>query len=274
MSLEIGLLWAGTIALALGSLAGWAALIWGGKRPGQVVLSTAALGLALLGLSIVLRWVRVGHGPYINVLEVLSSSVWVGVAILVALLWRRESLRLAAGPVLGLSVLLLGWGVLSSPEVEPLPATFESVWLMIHIGFAKVAYGSILVASAVAFAYLVRERRGRGAQDPELGAALAGLDDLGYRLVAFGFIAVTFMVAAGALWAQEAWGRYWDWDPIETWALATWIAYGLFLHVRITWRVKGKASAWAILFLLGLSVFAFFVISRVAATVHTEFMVD
>lgn len=274
METELLLLWIVVGLYIVGALAAFVGLVWRSEKALRIATPVAAIGLAVHTVPLLLRWVRIGHGPYINAYEVLSASVWVGVAFLVVLIVRLPWLRVAAGPVLGLSVILLGWGVMSSPEVQPLPPTFKGVWLVVHILFAKLAYGSIVVATGVAVAYLVRSRRARAAPgDDSIPASPSSLDDLAYRLVAFGFISLTFMIAAGSIWAHDAWGRFWSWDPLETWSLATWVAYGLFLHARLAYRVKGRISAYAILALMVVSVLAFFVSALVLPTVHTEFMV-
>ena len=273
MQLEIGLTWVAVACYLLGCLLGWLGLVWRSDRLLRWVLPPLALGLVVHTLPIVLRWVRIEHGPYINAYEVLSASVWTGALLLLIMLVKRPGLRAMAGPVLGLSIVLLGWGVMSNPEVQPLPATFRGPWLLIHILFAKLAYGSILIANGVAVLFLVREKRAGSEPSAEHRASLKGLDRLAARLVAFGFIATTFMITAGSIWARNAWGRYWNWDPLETWSLVTWLAFGLFLHARLAFKVRGRLSAWAVLGLLLLCLLSFFLIAIVVPTVHNEFMV-
>ncbi len=275
LSVELVLVWVAVGLYLVAGLASCVSVLW--RRPGAARLAAWALAAALLvhAVPIAGRWARVGHGPYYSAYEVLSSSVWVGAAVLLGVAARFPAARAAIGPDVGISVLLMGWAILSSPEVRPLPATFKGVWLVIHIAFAKLAYGSILVATGIAAV-----RLWRGSAPPEVGdwqGQLAGappaLDDLAARLVAFGFVALSFMIAAGSLWAHNAWGRYWSWDPTETWSLVTWIAYGLFLHLRMARRLSARGADVAVLALMVVSILAFFFVVRLLPTVHTEFMV-
>lgn len=272
MQLETGITWVAAALYFVGCLLAFAGLVWRSERPLQPLLALIKVGLAAHGAAIGLRWARVAHGPYISIYEVVSSNVWIGVFLLLLLLMRQPTLKVAAGPVLGVGLLLIGWSVTSNPETQLLPPTFRGVWLVIHILFAKVAFGSILLATGLAIAYLVRARgaapRGVGTLTPPQ------VDELVARLVGYGFVACTFMIAAGAIWARNAWGRYWSWDPLETWALAVWVAYGLFLHARLTYKVRGVASALGVVALLGVSAVGFFVVPLVSDTIHTEFMVD
>jgi len=94
------------------------------------------------------------------------------------------------------------------------------------------------------------------------------LDILIYRFSAFAFVMLGIMIASGAVWAYKAWGRYWGWDPIETWALISWLVYGLYLHLRITLGWKGRRAAWLALFAVVLVIFSFFGIPLVYPSVH------
>lgn len=266
---DVTTLWIAAAMYLAGAVLAWIGLIWRKERPLSWAQVLLAAGLAMQGFSIGARWLRVGHGPYINAIEVLSSSVWTGLAALAILAWRVKPVRAAFGPALSVCVLLLGWAILTDPAVMPLPPTFRSVWLIAHVLAAKLAFGAILIASGLAVVHLCRAPRAETGAPSE---AMTGNDTQSYRLVAFGFIFVGFMIVAGAIWAREAWGSYWSWDPIETWSLVTWLSYGLLLHLRLTFGVRGRTWAGLVLGLLCLSVFCFFVAGVISKTVHVEFM--
>ncbi len=284
ITLEITLLWTAMSLYLITATTAWIALLWEKESLLRWVTAGLLLALAVHALPLVERWLRIGHGPYINALEVLSGSVWIGSATLALAGFRKPDLRWIAAPVLSVCVLLMGWAVLSSPEIQPLPPTFKSIWLVVHILGAKLAFAAILTASGIAVVYLLRERKMKLATrnpaaertmptaDPV--ANLSALDRLSQRLVSFGFIFIAFMVAAGSIWARNAWGNYWSWDPLETWSLLTWIAYGLALHLRITFGVHGRAWAWTVIALLALTVFSLFIAALVSTTAHVEFMVQ
>jgi len=112
--------------------------------------------------------------------------------------------------------------------------------------FAKLTYTAFIASFAIAVAYLVRDRGGSGPLHDVLDKLPSQdvLDDLSYRFIGAGFIFLGIMIVAGAIWANEAWGRYWGWDPIETWSLISWVVYAVYLHVRLTLGWRGRRAAW------------------------------
>lgn len=225
------------------------------------------MGLLLHGSAILLRWVRVGHGPYMTLLESLSSDLWMGVAFYLGTVLRFRRLNVANGVVMPITFTLMGWLMLSDPTLKGLPPTYHTVWLVVHIFFGKLSYGSILVAVGLAALVITRERVSSSfwrERIPETDK----LDDLAYRFMAFGFIFETLMIIAGAIWAQNAWGRYWSWDPLEVWSLSTWIVLALYFHLRLAFDFKGKRSALYILFAFVFSFLSFLGIPFVSQSTH------
>ena len=171
-------------------------------------------------------------------------------AYLIAL--RKHDLRWL-GLFVSISVLLtLGTAItLLYRDSSPLVPALKSPWLVIHVIAAIISGGVFLLANVVAGAYLYLERvEERGARPAWLQRvpSLEVLDQLSYRLVAFVFPLWTFSVIAGAIWAEAAWGRYWGWDPKETWAFITWVAYAAYLHARVTVGWRGRRAAWLCIF--------------------------
>ncbi|MEY3382708.1 MAG: c-type cytochrome biosis protein CcsB [Actinomycetota bacterium] len=156
---------------------------------------------------------------------------------------RWLGLFVAAG-----ALLTLGTAVtLLYVESAPLVPALKSPWLVIHVSAAIISGGIFLLANSIAAIYLILEKiEGKGARGnwssrlPSLDA----LDQLTYRLIALVFPLWTFSIIAGAIWAEAAWGRYWGWDPKETWSFITWVAYAAYLHARVTAGWKGKKAAW------------------------------
>jgi cytochrome c-type biogenesis protein CcsB len=136
-------------------------------------------------------------------------------------------------------------------ESTPLVPALNSTWLVIHVIAAIVSGGIFLLANIVAGAYLYLENAESKGGRPAWAYRVPSidvLDQLSYRLVAFVFPLWTFSVIAGAIWAEAAWGRYWGWDPKETWAFITWVAYAAYLHARVTVGWRGKRAAWLCIF--------------------------
>jgi ABC-type transport system involved in cytochrome c biogenesis permease subunit len=251
MSLEQDLLLAGLALYAAASVAAVVAATL--RRAGRVPLAVLALALAVHGGAILLRWHRLGHGPYVDLYEVLSSNVWsLHLALLTACLVLppiRATLALAL-PLLQIGV---AWLLSLTPVDNPLPVTYDTVWLPVHVWLGKVFLGCVLAAVAVSLVILAR-RIPRGPRFSLMPASIA-LDELAYRLVLIAFVFESLMLVVGAVWAQDAWGRYWAWDPLETWAFTTWIMVIAFLHLRATRRPSATLSAMLVvgLFLLAFS---------------------
>jgi len=165
---------------------------------------------------------------------------------------RKYDLRWL-GLLVSISVLLtLGTAVtvLYVPSAPLVPA-LKSPWLVIHVSTAIISGGVFLLANVIAAAYLYLDKmelKGERTAWAKRLPSLEVLDQLSYRLVAFVFPLWTFSVIAGAIWAESAWGRYWGWDPKETWAFITWVAYAAYLHARVTIGWRGRRAAWLCLF--------------------------
>ena len=159
--------------------------------------------------------------------------------------WLGVLVSISALLTLGTAVTLLY--VPSAPLVPAL----KSTWLVIHVSTAIISGGVFLLANVIAAAYLYldnMENKGQRKVWAQRLPSLDSLDQLSYRLVAFVFPLWTFSVIAGAIWAESAWGRYWGWDPKETWAFITWVAYAAYLHARVTVGWRGRRAAWLCLF--------------------------
>jgi cytochrome c-type biogenesis protein CcsB len=159
--------------------------------------------------------------------------------------WLGLFISLAALLTLGTAITLL------YRDSAPLVPALKSTWLIIHVVAAIISGGVFLLSNVIAGSYLYLDARERGSGRPAWATRLPSLevlDQLSYRLVAFVFPLWTFSVIAGAIWAESAWGRYWGWDPKETWAFITWVAYAAYLHARVTVGWKGRRAAWLCLF--------------------------
>jgi cytochrome c-type biogenesis protein CcsB len=148
----------------------------------------------------------------------------------------------------GAVLLTLGVAVtLLYTESAQLVPALKSWWLVIHVSAAAISGGAFTLSAGLIGAYLIRQRaEDRGTTDRGLASRLPDaqrLDALSYRTIAFVFPLWTFAVIAGAIWAENAWGRYWGWDPKETWAFITWVVYAGYLHARSTAGWKGRKAA-------------------------------
>lgn len=235
----------------------------------------ALAGLLFHSVSIALRWAEVEHGPYISMFEILSGYAWVSVAIFLITQQKFEKIRIAGFIVLPVSFLIMGAGSTYSRDIQLLPASLRSYWLIAHVAFAKLAFGSILVAVGIAALYILKERRSQGNNTDSFYDRLPQLkvmDELMYSFVASGLLFLTIMIGAGAIWANQTWGRYWGWDPTETWSLITWFTYGVCLHLRMNVGWTGKRVAWLIIFSIFVLAFSAFGVGYVYNGLHTGYL--
>ncbi len=233
---------------------------------------TLLLGTVLLGVAVVLRGVAAGRVPWANMYEfAITGSLLVAVAYL--LLARRYDLRSLALWVTGVLLLTIGLAVtVLYVPAGPLVPALRSPWLVIHVAAATIAAAFFTLGMVAAALYLVRDvadRRGsEGRFVSRLPSAVA-LDRVAYRTVAFGFPIWTFAVIAGAIWAEYAWGRYWGWDPKETWSLITWIVYAAYLHARTTAGWRGRRAAVVSLVAYATLLFNFFGVNIAFVGLHS-----
>ncbi|MEY2814509.1 MAG: hypothetical protein RIS05_257 [Actinomycetota bacterium] len=221
------------------------------EKAARIATALMFLGFILLFVAVIARGLSNGHVPWGNMYEfsITGALAFTG-AYLAAL--RKYDLRWL-GLFISLAVLLtLGTAItLLYRDSAPLVPALKSTWLIIHVIAAIISGGVFLLSNVIAGAYLYLDSRERGVGRPAWATRLPSLevlDQLSYRLVAFVFPLWTFAVIAGAIWAESAWGRYWGWDPKETWAFITWVAYAAYLHARVTVGWKGRRAAWLCLF--------------------------
>ena len=221
------------------------------ERAARIATAMMILGFLLLLGGVIARGISNKHVPWGNMYEFsITGSLALTGAYLLAL--RKHDLRWL-GLFISISVLLtLGTAVtLLYRDSAPLVPALNSPWLVIHVIAAIISGGVFLLSNVIAGAYLYLDAmESKGDRKPWAKRLpdLETLDQLSYRLVAFVFPLWTFAVIAGAIWAEAAWGRYWGWDPKETWAFITWVAYAAYLHARVTIGWRGKRAAWLCLF--------------------------
>jgi len=237
-------------------------------------LSWAAAGAGLTGLLV--RWYEsyligpdVGHIPVSNLYEVFVLFI-----ILTTLLYLYYARRYATSklgafimPVVAAAVGFLLWYSFSrdAHEIQPLIPALQSYWMKIHVPANFVGYGAFALASMVGVAYLCASRGVLANRLPSVEV----LDDLMYRAIGIGFAFFTVATILGALWAAEAWGTYWQWDPKETWALIVWLNYAAWLHMRLTKGLRGAILAWWAIIGLLVTSFAFLGVNMFLSGLHS-----
>jgi len=245
------------------------ALTWSGATMGMV-------GLMVRWRESYLISPDVGHIPVSNLYE-----VFILFAVITALLYlfyeRRYKTRGLGGFVLlviSAAVVFQLWYTFEKQahEIQPLVPALQSYWMKIHVPANFVGYGAFAMAAMIGVAYLLKSWRQSSNDQGILATALPDLsimDDLMYKSIALGFAFFTVATVLGALWAAEAWGGYWSWDPKETWALIVWLNYAAWLHMRMTKGWHGRPMAWWAVIGLFVTLFAFLGVNMFLSGLHS-----
>ncbi|OXI91250.1 c-type cytochrome biogenesis protein CcsB [Burkholderia sp. AU33423] len=244
-----------------------------GSAIGQKLTWVAVL-MGFTGLMV--RWYEsyligadVGHIPVSNLYE-----VFVLFSLITALLYLyyeghygTRALGAFVLLVISAAVGFLMWYSVArdAQQIQPLVPALQSWWMKIHVPANFIGYGSFALSAMVSVAYLMKERGVLADRLPTLDV----LDDVMYKSIAVGFAFFTIATILGALWAAEAWGGYWSWDPKETWALIVWLNYAAWLHMRLMKGLRGTVAAWWALTGLLVTTFAFLGVNMFLSGLHS-----
>jgi cytochrome c-type biogenesis protein CcsB len=262
------------IGLYLAALALYVvSFLLGAARVGRTATAAAWLGFVCQAVTLGLRWSRAGHMPLVSMYEYLIA--FAAMVVLCYLVFERRQKDWGQGAwALGaiamvISVALMGYGLRlpgHMKETEPLMPVLRSYWLVFHVSMAVVGYGAAALASALASLFFLRTKWGE--EGSWLHSRLPSpttLDQATYRSVRFAFPFLMMLNVTGAVWAYYAWGRYWGWDPKETWSLITWLVYVFYLHARL--RANWPPAKLNAIVLIGLAtvLFTFLGVNQLAA---------
>ena len=221
-----------------------------GRRAANIGMSLTWLSFLLLAVGVVLRGVWAGRVPWGNMYE-FSITAALAVALTYLIVSLRRDVRWLGIFVIIPVLLSLGLAVtVLYTEAAQLVPALKSYWLVIHVSAAIICFGAFTLSAATAGLSLVRGRAERRQGTVEVSGWTSHfptserLQVLTNRVVAFSFPLWTFAVVAGAIWAENAWGRYWGWDPKETWAFITWVIFAAYLHARSTAGWRGNRASW------------------------------
>jgi cytochrome c-type biogenesis protein CcsB len=225
---------------------------------GRMGVALTIIGFLLSVVAVLARALAAQRAPWGNMFEFTITAMVLFVGVYLILVWRA-GLRWLGLPVTLLAAVGNGLAItVFYVAVAPLVPALHSVWFLIHIVAAAISGAAFTVGGVMSILYLIKKRaEGRGTVRGYLGRLPDSrrIDLIAYRFLAFAFPLWTFTVAAGAIWAQYAWGRYWGWDPKETWALVTWVIYACYLHARSTAGWRGTRAA--VIAIIGLASFWF-----------------
>ncbi len=227
------------------------------------------IGFALHSAAITVRWIQTGAPPFVSFFESASAAAWFAVLAYIILGNKIESLKLSGIGVLGGVFLLMGWASTPSISGEALSPVLKSVWLFIHATFATSAIGCYLVAMGISIVWLRKLKEDKENGNSEELPDQRLIDEVAFRFIAIGFLFYTIMVISGAIWANQAWGRYWGWDAIETWSLLSWLVYALYIHLHFTFKkLRGRFTAWYSIIAVLIAAFSLWGVSYLYDTIH------
>jgi cytochrome c-type biogenesis protein CcsB len=237
-------------------------------------LCWAAVVLGFTGMMV--RWYEsyligsdVGHIPVSNLYEVfiLFSMITALFYLYYEQHYKTRQLGAFVMLVITAAVGFLLWYTVArdAADIQPLVPALQSWWMKIHVPANFIGYGTFALAAMVAVAYLLKSHGILADRLP----ALDVLDDVMYKAISVGFAFFTVATILGALWAADAWGGYWSWDPKETWALIVWLNYAAWLHMRLMAGLRGRAAAWWAVVGLLVTTFAFLGVNMFLSGLHS-----
>ena len=246
------------------------------ERVGGSGLALVYVGIALLFGCIVLRGLATSRVPWGNMYEFINLTSFCGL-MAGAVVLRKPHYRalwvFVLAPVLILLAVSGKWLYANAAPVMP---ALQSYWLPIHVSVVGLGSGVFLVSGVASILFLLKLSRFADQSEDGIPARIVSrlpdaqtLDRIAYRTAIFAFPVFGFGVIFGAIWAEEAWGRYWGWDPKETVAFITWVVYAAYLHARSTAGWRDKKAAWINVFGFAAMVFNLFVINLVTVGLHS-----
>jgi cytochrome c-type biogenesis protein CcsB len=229
----------------------------------QVSRGLVGISNILFMLTLSIRWISEGYFPLSNLYESLIFLSW-GISFIHLIIEYKTQSRLIGSIATPLMFFLSGFSSLTLPtdmqKALPLVPSLQSNWLMMHVSMMMVSYATLILGSLLSILYLafisfsgqknqVNIENSTGALSAASSVTYSKLsllqtvDIWSYRIIGLGFPFLTIGIISGAVWANEAWGSYWSWDPKETWALITWLVFAIYLHSRLLKGWQGKQAA-------------------------------
>ncbi|MDY7539256.1 c-type cytochrome biogenesis protein CcsB [Undibacterium sp. 5I1] len=274
-SSQSAILWMSTLFF-LSTLFYWGGLI-ARSDFGSSIGSSLCWAAVIMGFTgMLVRWYEsyligadIGHIPVSNLYEVFI--LFSMITALFYLYYEQQYKTRQLGPfvliVISAAVGFLLWYTVKrdAAEIQPLVPALQSWWMKIHVPANFIGYGTFSLAAMVGVAYLLKSKGYLQDRLPSLEV----LDDVMYKAITVGFAFFTIATILGALWAAEAWGGYWSWDPKETWALIVWLNYAAWLHMRLMKGLRGQIAAWWALIGLLVTTFAFLGVNMFLSGLHS-----
>jgi cytochrome c-type biogenesis protein CcsB len=215
-------------------------------RIGMLILS---LGFIAHSIALVHRYIEAGHVPFTNLYESMVFFSWCIILFhyFILIKYRVKILSAFVSPLAFITISIASLLPYEYKKIEPLVPALQSNWLFIHVSVCFISYAAFAISFASSLMFIIQENRIKRKKIDRFYFRLPSLeisDEVSYKAIAIGFPFLTLGIISGAIWAQNAWGRYWGWDPKEVWSLITWLVYALYLHIRLRSGYKGRKAAF------------------------------
>jgi cytochrome c-type biogenesis protein CcsB len=273
MNLELTLFWASVTLYGISTFCYIFGMIARQDKLFSLGLFSALAGFFPHVAVIVLRWSSTGISPFISISESLSLGIFMAVLMFLIFQFSKNVVRPLGVLVMPVAFVLMGWaGTLIKEVAATLPPALQSGWIWLHIVGASAGFAAVLIAAGLGLLYLLKERNSSSIYDklPDLQT----MDMFSYRFVAGGFILYSFMMVSGCFWANQVKGTYWNWDPVEVWSFVSWLTYGIYLHLRITFGWRGRKAAWYAVIALFAMIVSYWGIPFSVETFHSGFRIE
>ncbi len=268
--------------LLIGLIVYWSSLAFPGiKKLGKIGIGCTILVNLCLFVALLSRWIINGYFPLSNLYESLLFLTW-SLTFTNVILESKNNSKIIGSINMPICLFIIAFASFSLPsemqKASPLVPALRSNWLMMHVTIMMISYATLIIGSLLSIVFLIIAKNNeieiQGSSLNQISSKpltisslnrpytlnnnkiltestnknsklnlLESIDNLSYRIIGLGFPLLTIGIIAGAVWANEAWGSYWSWDPKETWALITWIIFASYLHSRFTKSWKGKKPA-------------------------------
>jgi cytochrome c-type biogenesis protein CcsB len=271
-----------TLLYLLSSVAYIASFVYRSKINAIAGVSLAILGILVQTAGLGLRWhesyqLGMGHAPLTNMYESLLFFAWCAALfyVLLEILFNQPVIGAFVMPIPFLTLAYTSIDKNLSKDITPLIPALQSNWLIAHVITCFIGYGAFAVAAGLGIMYLLKHfaaKKNKTVAEDSLTSSLPDLrtlDDLIHKTIIFGFMWLSAGIITGAVWANEAWGTYWQWDPKETWSIITWFVYAFTLHARFTRGWSGSRIAWLAVLGLVSVFFTYFGVNYLLAGLHS-----
>lgn len=226
--------------------------------------------------GIILRWIesyQMGYGraPFSNMYESLVFFSWT-MAILyifVELKYKERMIGVFVSPLIFLAIAYASFDPNMNTQILPLLPALKSNWLIAHVVTCFLGYAGFAVSFGFSIMYFIKPKDNSATSVFAKLPSLELIDELIYQMIVFGFLFLTIGIITGSVWANSAWGKYWSWDPKETWSLITWFVYAIFLHLRMMRGWHGGKLAWVSIIGFMAVLFTYFGVNNLLSGLHS-----